>query len=133
MIKDIEIPETKDVSVAICPNLEGDEQWEVHLVNNGNESLKNILVNSSGFGTKEDGEEVKTSTLRHFFDEVDALASIQIERIDPSVFSVNNEYWISFWINDKLFDKRFLFVPGSLHEKNLIFVSLLEKEAVLHA
>ena len=48
-----------------------DAEWGVYLVNHKTVELKNIIVASKGYGTIND-EEIKTSTLRHFFDEVKA-------------------------------------------------------------
>ncbi len=56
-----------------------------------------------------------------------------IEPIDPAVFHLNNEYWVSFYIGTQIYDKRFVFVPETISEKNLIFIKELEMEGVLHS
>ena len=133
MKKDIEMPETKDVLLAVIPGLLDSEQWEVVLINNSEQNLKNILINSSGFGTSSEGEKIQTGVLRHFFEDIPAKSSRGIELIDPSVFILNNEYWVSFWLNEKLYDRRFLFVPESISEKHLVYLEMLGKKAVVHA
>jgi hypothetical protein len=45
---------------------------------------------------------------------------------------LNNEYWVSFYIGDKIFDKKFIFVPDTITEKNLTFIPELEQYGVLH-
>jgi len=32
----------------------------------------------------------------------------KIEPILPELFAISNEYWVSFWVNDVLYDKQFL-------------------------
>ncbi len=119
--------------MAASPGENEADLWDVFLINAGNETLKNVLISSSGYGHNELGEKVQTSTLRHFHEIVEINQNLGIEKIDPSVFHLTNEYWISFWINDVMYDRRFLFVPDSIHAQNCIFVNALEKEAVLHA
>ncbi|MCP9767786.1 hypothetical protein EGI22_07660 [Lacihabitans sp. LS3-19] len=131
MKKDIDFPQNQNVVLAIAPS--EFEQWDVFLINNGSEEITNILVSSSGFGFDDKGEKVSTSTLRHFFDNLQGASFLAVEKIDPTVFHLNNEYWISYWIDGTLFDRRFLFVPDSITEQNCIQVSILDKSAVLHA
>lgn len=131
MKKDIEFPENQNIFIAIAPS--EFEQWDVFLINKGSEKIDNLLVTSSGYGFDENGEKISTSTLRHFYDNFEPNSVLSIEKIDPSVFHLNNEYWISYWIGGKLYDRRFLFVPESISQANCIFVNILEKEAVLHA
>jgi hypothetical protein len=131
MKKDIEFPQNENILMAIAPS--EFDQWDVFLINKGSKAIKNVLVASTGYGFDENGLKISTSTLRHFFDDVDAVSVQAVEKIDPSVFHLNNEYWISYWIDGNLYDRRFLFVPESISSKNAIFVRILEKEAVLHA
>jgi hypothetical protein len=131
--KDINFPENKSLHMAISPGISETDLWEVFLINAGEKALKNVLISSAGYGENFIGEKIQTSTLRHFFENMDINSCKEIEKIDPSVFHLTNEYWISYWIDEKLYDRRFLFVPDSLSPQNCIFVNLLEKEAVLHA
>ena len=59
----------------------------------------------------EDGSGRKTSKLRHFFDIVQGESHQKIETVDPSVFSFYNRFWLSFYIEDQVYDKRFLIRP----------------------
>ena len=131
MKKDIEFPDNNDLQLAIAPSEY--EQWDVYLMNRGTSTINKILVSSSGYGIDSEGHKISTSTLRHFYDELGSGNNIFVEKIDPSVFHLNNEYWISYWIGETLYDRKFLYVPGSITIDNCIFVSILEKEAVLHA
>ncbi len=87
---------------------------------------------SRGYGEK-DGEEQRTSTLRHFLETVNGMSAAIVETIDPKVFHLNNEYWVSYYIGREIYDKRFVFVPDTICEENLVFIKEIEKEGVLHS
>ena len=134
MIKDIHQPVVKNVTLAVVceENTLKQTEWKVYLINSNAVALENTLVASTGYGER-DGKEEKTSTLRHFLETVPAGSAALIERIDPSVFHLNNEYWVSYYIGREVFDKRFVFVPDTITKDNLTFIKELEREGVLHS
>jgi hypothetical protein len=64
---------------------------------------------------------------------VPANSAALVESIQENIFHLNNEYWVSYFIGSQLYDKRFVFVPDSLCEENLIFIKELEREGILHS
>lgn len=134
MIKDIKLPVVENVTLAVVlekNNLLLDE-WKVYIINNNDFPIENTLVASTGYGER-NGENQKTSTLRHFLQTVPASGSALIEPIDSGVFHLNNEYWVSYYIGNQIYDKRFVFVPDTIREENLMFIKELEREGVLHS
>ena len=134
MIKDIIVPEVKNVTLAVARRtVPGSApEWKVYLINNNDVPLENTLVASKGYGEK-DGEKQNTSILRHFLETVGPHSTVLIEPIDPAVFHLNNEYWVSYYIGTQIYDKRFVFVPDSICEANISFIKELEMEGVLHS
>jgi hypothetical protein len=133
MIRDIKIPEVKNVTLAVArKKVIGDTEWKVYLINNNEVAIENTLVASKGYGEK-DGEPQQTSILRHFLETISPKSTMLIEPIDPAVFHLNNEYWVSYYIGSQIFDKRFVFVPDSIREENISFIKELEMEGVLHS
>ena len=134
MIRDINIPEVKNVTLAVArkQNPGESDEWSVYLINNNSFPIENTLVASKGYGLK-DGEEQRTSILRHFLETVPALSSVLVEPIDSAVFHLNNEYWVSYYIGSTIYDKRFVFVPDSISEANIRFIKELNMEGVLHS
>lgn len=134
MMKDIDIPEVKNVTLAVArkKNIGEADEWKVYLINNNDFPIENTLVASKGYGEK-DGEPQRTSVLRHYLATIAENAAVLIEPIDPAVFHLNNEYWVSYYIGRQIFDKRFVFVPGSIREENLTFIKALDMEGVLHS
>ena len=134
MKKDIEIPEVKNVTLAVTreKNILNQNEWKVYLINKNSFPIENTLVASSGYGEME-GETQRTSTLRHFLETVPANETVMVEPLDEKLFHLNNEYWVSYYIGTQIYDRRFVFVPDSICEANLTFIKELDKEGVLHS
>ncbi|MFA6248206.1 MAG: hypothetical protein WC615_14805 [Mucilaginibacter sp.] len=132
MIKDLPPNVVKDIAVAVALEGENAESkvWYVYLINLKNIPLENVLVTSKGYGEK-DGEQVKTSTLRHSFPLVEANSYKLIEPIDEQTFGLNNEYWLSYYIGREIFDKKFIFLPESIVDDNFIKLPVINKPGVM--
>ena len=128
MIKDIEFPEIKQVNLAVVNDSKQEEDdWNVYLINLSKEKITGVLITSKGYG--KEGKE--TSTLRHFFEEVLAESHIKIEIIQPEVFGLNNEYWVSFNFDGYMYDKKYVFVKGSIAEYNFTLIPFINKKGVM--
>lgn len=128
MKKDIDFSPVKDVHVVIIKTEEG---WRVYLINRNTAKLENVMVTSRGYGELKN-EKQETSTLRHMIPYLDPNEYALIEPIDESVFHLNNEYWVSYFISGQVYDKKFIFVPESIIEENLIFIEELETKGIFH-
>ena len=135
MKKDILFPPVEGVSVAVAREKGEDPlqefQWNVYILNKNNFVIRDVVVRSKGYGTL-DGEKQETSTLRHHIQELDPHTHTLIEPIDPAVFHLYNEYWISYFVGKQIFDKKFIFVPDSIIEDNLIYIPDLDTHGILH-
>ncbi len=132
MKKDIHPPEVTDIAVAIVKetNDKGEQVWNVYMLNLKNVDIEGVLVTSTGYGLIQ-GEGKKTSTLRHFLDTIPAKSFAKIEPIVEDVFGINNEFWVSFFINKVMHDKKYIFLAESISESNFITVPLLNKKGVM--
>ena len=72
------------------------------------------MVVSKAFGTI-DGEMKKTSLLRHAFVEIPAVSVVKIEMLEDSVLVLNNEFMVTFFIDNTLYDKKFIFKAHSIN------------------
>lgn len=134
MKKDIHIPEVKNVTLAVTREINelNQSEWSVHLINRNEHDIEHTLVASTGYGDYK-GEHQKTSTLRHFLETVPANSTALVEPIQAEVFHLNNEFWVSYYIDGKIYDKKFIFLPDTIKEENLIFIKELDMEGVLHS
>lgn len=131
MRKDIHIPRVEDVSMAVVREEDGPEaEWGVYLINNRDDVLTDIIVSSKGYGTL-DGERIATSELRHYFEGLAAKSFVKVERIVEEVFGLNNQYFLTFYIDGLIHDRKFIFVPGSVAEENLVDVPLVNLPGIL--
>ena len=130
MKKDIATPEVTDVSVAVVPRQDaGEELWDIYLINEGDEPLENVLITSQGYGSI-DGVDKTTTVLRHFHQTLSARDAIKIEPIQPALFGINNEYWVSFNSGEHMLDKRYLFKAGTISNDALDTLPVLDRPGV---
>ncbi|MBP6755537.1 MAG: hypothetical protein KA210_05260 [Bacteroidia bacterium] len=129
MIKDIEFPKIKDVKIAIVNE---DLSWKVVIINNSANTLENVLVTSKGYGKDENNETITTSTLRHSLGDIKSNENKEIETIISEIFHLTNEYWLSYYCENKIYDKKFIFLPETIKEENLIFIKELNSKGILH-
>lgn len=139
MKQDISFDPVEGVSVAILPAAdsaltpEGQPLWQVYLLNHNSFPLQNVIINANGYGEQADGEKVKTSTLRYVFEEIPPRTAVPVEPIDSGLFHLNNQYWVSYYREAQIFDKKYIFVPDSIVPDNFTHIALLDREGVLHS
>ncbi|QBN19438.1 hypothetical protein [Flavobacterium nackdongense] len=129
MKKDIIIPEVENVFLAAVQEWSDDfmeKVWYIYLVNDSDFKLDSVMVVSKAFGTI-DGEMKKTSLLRHAFMEVPTVTFVKVEMVEKSVLVLNNEFMVTFFIGNTLYDRKFFFkansiTPDYVEEVPLLFV-----------
>ncbi|RIV34847.1 hypothetical protein D2V08_05595 [Flagellimonas lutimaris] len=129
MKKDIEIPVAKDVHVAVIREWNDEflsKDWNAYLINNRTDIIEMAIVVSKGF----DGD-TKTSTMRHGIGILEPKSFKKIELLQEEVLALNNEFFVTFFAENKLFEKRFLFPKHTITEDSLTTIPILDKEGVL--
>lgn len=129
MKSDITIPTVENVFLAAVQEWSDDfmeKVWYVYLVNDSDFNLDSVMVVSKAFGTI-DGEMKKTSLLRHAFMQVPAVSVVKVEMVEKSVLQLNNEFMITYFIGNTLYDKKFIFraqsiTPDYVEEVPILFV-----------
>ncbi len=133
MKKDIIIPEVENVFMAVVQEWSDEfmeKVWYAYLVNDSDFQLDGVMVVSKAFGTI-DGEMKKTSLLRHAFAEIPEVSVAKIELIEKSVLALNNEFMLTFFIGNTLYDKKFIFKANSINEANQEEVPILFVDGVI--
>lgn len=135
MKQDIPIPKVENIAVAVVKELNEEktaEVYNVYLLNLKKSIIRNALVSSKGYGQNAvTGEALKTSTLRHFIGDLDGGSYAKIEPIMEEVFGLSNEYWVSFYENNQILDKKFIFLAESITDENMINVPIINKRGVM--
>jgi hypothetical protein len=134
MKKDILQLKVEDVGIAIVPREKTEDEevalWDTFLVNLMDSTLRNVLINSKGYGQLE-GEARKTTTLRHYFEEIGPKRCVLIEPIPEDLFQMANEYWISFVHDGYMYDRKYVFVKGSISEEHFTTIPIMERKGVM--
>lgn len=133
MKKDIIVPKVSNIAIAAIPedeNIEKSNVWNIYLINLKEETISNVMITSKGYG-EDNGEKVKTSTLRWFYDEIESKEYIKIEPILKQLLHLSHEFWVSFQWNGNLLDRKFVFVSSSLNESNFVQIPILNTKGVM--
>ncbi len=127
------MPEVSGVYVAIVheDNNEGVKVWNAYVINDKLSPIENVFVSSKGYLEDGDGVGRKSSTLRHFYKVVSAKSFQKIEAVIEDVFKLNNEYFVSFYLDGTLFDKKFIFASDTISADRLTIVPVVEQKGVL--
>ena len=129
MKKDIQIPEVSGVEIAVVYEynaLYKTDDWNIYIINNKNVDLEMIVIVSQGFS-----ETKTTSLLRKKLETLPANSFAKIEYIQPELFVLNNRFQVSFFENNHLEDKTFLFEKNSIKEGGLRMISEIKKRGIL--
>ena len=133
MKKDIIIPKVENVYVAAVQEWNDDfmqKTWYAYLINDSNEKLETVIVVSNASGML-NGEMRKTSMLRHAFTEVLPDTAVKIEMIEDSVLALDNSFMVTFFKDNVLYDKNYVFKAGTINEDNTNEVPVIFKDGVL--
>jgi len=129
MKKDIQIPEVKNVHVAIVyeyNEIYKTDDWNVYVINNKNTDLEMMVVVSQGFS-----ETKTTSLLRKKLNKLPANSFAKIEFMQPDLFKLNNRFQVTFFEGNTLYEKTFIFKENTIKETALRIIPELKKQGVL--
>ncbi|MDP5062932.1 MAG: hypothetical protein NWP64_13500 [Maribacter sp.] len=128
MKKDIEIPVVKDVHIAIIREWNEeflDKDWNAYIINERDTAIDMTMVVSKGY----EGD-LKTSVMRHAIGVVEPKSFKKIEVVQEDVLALNNEFYVTFYADSKLYEKRFVFEQNTVNENNLVTIPLIEKDGI---
>jgi hypothetical protein len=133
MKSDITIPTVENVFLAAINEWSDDfmdKIWNVYLINDSDFVLDSVMVVSKAFGTL-DGEMKKTSLLRHAFTQIQPVSVVKVEMIENSVLQLNNEFMVTYFIGNTLYDKKFIFKANAITENFVEEVPILFVDGVM--
>lgn len=134
MREELKGPKVENVAVAIVKDRGEDDApiYNAYLLNLRDDIMEGIIITSTGYGENvETGERVKTSTLRHCIELMLPNEAAKIEPVMEDIFGLTNEYWVSFWVNEQMFDKKFIFLPETITEKNMKTIPVLGSKGII--
>ncbi len=126
---DIEVPKVENVYISAIKEWDEDfkeQHWNIYLINDRNDVISTILILSQG-----KSEEKKTTILRHSLGDLKPHSSVKVEFISMEVLGFTNEYMVTFFVGNKLFDRNFVFDPNSISDKNISKIPVMDVEGIL--
>ncbi|MFN5030674.1 MAG: hypothetical protein ACK5FX_00520 [Flavobacteriia bacterium] len=126
-------PTVENVGFAVVEEtVENEKIYNVYLLNMRQDIMEGIIVTSTGYGENVNtGERVRTSTLRHCLEVLLPGEVAKIEPIMEEVFGLANEYWISFWVEDVMYDKKYVFLPETVSSAKMKLIPQLGLKGVM--
>lgn len=126
-------PTVENVGFAVVEEtVENEKIYNVYLLNMRQDIMEGIIVTSTGYGENVNtGERVRTSTLRHCLEVLLPGEVAKIEPIMEEVFGLANEYWISFWVEDVMYDKKYVFLPETVSSAKMKLIPQLGFKGVM--
>lgn len=133
MKKDIEIPIVENVYVAavLMTDDKCEQQWWIHLINDGTQPLENVMIQSRGYSDIDTKSGQKTATLRKVIKVLPAKSAAKLEPIMPEVFHLFNEYWVTFFEGNTLKDRKFIFGPHTIEASIKEDLPVLKDKGIL--
>ena len=129
MKKDINIPQVKDVYVAVVNeynDIYKTNDWNAYIINDKNVDLDMILIVSKGYN-----QDKETSLMRHKLEILPKKSYAKIELMQEDILALNNEFKVTFFEDNKMFDKTYLFRKNTINENALQPIPLMEAKGVL--
>lgn len=129
MKKDIKIPKVEGVYVAIVNEYNDTYQthdWNAYIINDKNIDLELVLIVTSGYSEKK-----VTATFRKKLDVLPKKSYAKIEFIPEELFILNNEFKVTFFEGNTVYEKDFLFRKNTINKKAFQNIPLMEMPGIL--
>jgi len=129
MKKDINIPEVKNVYIAVIyeyNDIYKTYDWNAYIINDKNVDLDLVLIVTSGYS-----KDKTTSVFRKKIDKLPAKSYAKIELMQEELFALNNQFKVTFFEGNTMFDKNYLFRKNTINRNALQPIPLMKARGVL--
>lgn len=129
MKKDISIPKVENVYVAVVKEHNttyNTQDWNAYIINDKAIDLEMVIIVSHGYS-----ETKTTATFRKKIELLPKKSYVKIEMLQEDIFALNNQFKVSFFANNILFDKTYLFRKNTINEKAFQSIPLMNLKGIL--
>ena len=129
MKKDIEIPKPEGlflVTVRVFHEELGEYVWDVFLLNAGRNTMETIMIVLRGYTADK-----KTSVMRRRLEELTPGSFARLEFLREELLDFQNEYLVTWFEGNVMYEKNFLLGPGEIREDQLSFIEQIGSEGIL--
>ena len=129
MKKDIQIQEVSNVYVAVVNeynDIYKTHDWNAYIINVKDVDLEMVLIVTRGYNDTK-----VTSTMRHKLEKLPAKSYAKIELMQEEILALNNEFKVTFFEANKMFDKTYVFRKNTINKKAFQHIPLMEAKGIL--
>ncbi|AUC74518.1 hypothetical protein [Olleya sp. Bg11-27] len=129
MKKDIDIPKVENVYIAVVNeynDLYKTQDWNAYIINDKDVDLEMVLIVTSGYS-----DDKMTSIFRKKLDKLPKKSYAKIELMQEDLFTLNNQFKVTFFEGNAMFDKTYTFRKNTINLNALQAVPLMEAKGVL--
>jgi hypothetical protein len=129
MKRDIQIPKVEGVYVAVVYEFNviyKTHDWVAYIINDKDVDLEVVLIVTSGYSDNK-----MTSIFRKKLDVLPKKSYAKIELMQEELFALNNEFKVTFFEDNTMFDKTYLFRKNTINEEALQTIPLMDAKGVL--
>jgi hypothetical protein len=129
MRKDIEIPQAENIHIVAIKEWDQEIEaalWTIYFVNNREEEIDTVLVMSRG-----NTNDKKTTTLHRNLGNISSKDAVKVEFMADEVLGFTNEYLVTFFAENKLFERKFTFAPNSISDEKTVKLPAVDTEGIL--
>ncbi len=129
MKKDIQIPTVKDVYMAVSREYNEafkSNDYYAYLINKKEVPLEMVLIVSKGAD-----KEKETSVMRHKIDRLPAQSFAKVELMPEDLLVLNNHFKVTFFEENRMFEKEFILEKNNLKEGSLRYIDILNQRGIL--
>lgn len=129
MKKDIIIPKVEDIYVAVVNeynDIYKTQDWNAYIINNKDVDVEMVLIVTDGYSDKK-----MTSMFRKKLDVLPKKSYAKIELMHEDLFALNNQFKVTFFEGNLMFDKTYLFRKNTINIKALQPIPLMDVKGVL--
>ncbi len=131
MKKDIQIPVIENVFMAVVKEYNNEFQcddWNAYLINDKEEALETAFIVSKGY---DEDQLIETSVMRKTIQKLPAKSFAKVELIQPDLFKLTNFFNVTFFVENTMYEKKYVFEKNTIKEGALRMIKQLNKEGII--
>jgi len=129
MKKDIFIPKVEGVYIAIVNEYNDvykTQDWNAYIINDKDVDLDTVIIVTSGYSDSK-----TTSVFRKKIDKLPKKSYAKIELIQEELFALNNQFKVTFFEGNTMYDKTYTFRKNTINKNALQPVPLMKVRGVV--
>ena len=129
MKKDIFIPKVEGVYIAIVNEYNDvykTQGWNAYIINDKDVDLDTVIIVTSGYSDSK-----TTSVFRKKIDKLPKKSYAKIELIQEELFTLNNQFKVTFFEGNTMYDKTYTFRKNTINLNALQPVPLMKVRGVV--